>query len=245
MFEIHVLVNPTQEFKLHDSINIIQTTFPLIYSCKVMATVTSTGVNPRQPMISGFVNCDQQSAVDIGHSVEDFLVTLGFDVTRVKIEQLITFNTPETKYMSVSGDDYFEAHIKVGQVVPDAQEYKTLAMLCLNHGVQLLFNPYSIKIAPVTTMRLYDSDIAQFSSKHQEFINDLESHNFEIRKQHIERGVYDTNPFTDKGWLFADSDYKTPIVHVDCQERLQLPGCIAVLTDEVATLNLSTSMSLT
>lgn len=224
MYEIHVLVDPSQERLLNDNILLIQRAFPNLLSCKDMATVTSTGVYPRQPMVSGFVNMEKIKAVSLAQDVEVFLVSIGLTVFRVKVEQLVSFNESTDTAQSVTGDDYYEAHIKVGQSLPESEEYEQLARLCLTHGVQLLLNPYSIKKAPVTTMRLYDVNMGVFKERHERLLKDLQDQGFTIRKQHLERGVYDSNVFTDKGWLFEGDDYKTPVTTVDCPERLQLPA---------------------
>lgn len=107
--------------------------------------------------------------------------------------------------------------------MPDRQSYASLAELCLDYGIQLLINPYSIKRAPVTTMRMYDTSLVEFNTKHEAFLRRLTEMGHPVYKVHMEHGVFDTNVFTDMGWLFLGSDYKTPITTVDCAHRLEIP----------------------
>ena len=126
MYEIHVLVDPAQERRLNSKILLIQNAFPNLLSCKAMATVTSTSIYPRQPMVTGFVNLERDEAVSLAHDVEEFLVSIGLTVFRVKVEQLVSFNETTDKSQTVTGDDYYEAHVKVGQSLPDPDEYERL-----------------------------------------------------------------------------------------------------------------------
>jgi len=225
-FEIHVLVDPKQEEGLLQASASIHEKHPALHSCKVMATLTSTGVSPRQPMISGFYSAtDAADAVSFSHSVAKSVEDCGFTVTRIKVEQLISLSDPVLD--EVQGDAYYEAHVKVGSSMPNPDRYRLLAEICLKYGAQLLINPYSIKMAPVTTMRMYDTSVASFASKHQAFLKDLDSHGFTTYKQHLEMGVHDTNVYTDVGWLFHGSEYKVPITEVDCPARVMAPELVA------------------
>ena len=103
------------------------------------------------------------------------------------------------------------------------ERYEILAKICLKYGIQLLINPYSLKMAPVTTMRMYNTSLEQFKNKNTSFVNELIRNDFTIYKQHIERGVYDTNVYTDSGWLFFGNDYKSSITDIDCPQRIQPP----------------------
>ena len=225
MFEIHLLVCPTQENLLN---SVICRIYPTLLCMKVMATVTSTGCT-RQPMLSGFCNGSYDNAYMLAREIRTNMEANGLTVVRLKIEQLILFNTNHTNdtidtidTIDITGNTYYESHVKI-DMSPPYNDYERLARLCLSHGIQLLFNPYSNKIAPVTTMRLYGVSKKYFEMKHNEFINDLNDNEFTIYKQHLEMGVYDDNVFTDKGWLFSGDDYKIPITEVDCVERLRLP----------------------
>ena len=220
MFEIHILVDPSQEYKLNNDINNIKEHHIDLYNCKVMATVTSTGVCRRQPMISGFFNDCKENAIKYANSLGTYLTTNGFKVVRIKVEKLITF---DNDIDDIVNDEYYESHIKVGSEIPTLERYKVLARLCLKYGIQLLLNPYSLKMAPVTTMRMYNTKLEYFKTKNTSFINELTDAGFTVYKQHIEQGVYDTNVFTDKDWLFNGDDYKSCITEVDCSERLQIP----------------------
>jgi hypothetical protein len=222
MFEIHVLVDPSQEYKLNNDINHIRETHIDLYNCKVMATVTSTGVSRRQPMISGFFNSGKEHAIKYANSLGTYLTSNGFKVVRIKVENLISFDNNDID--GIVNDEYYESHIKVGSYIPTIERYEVLARLCLKYGIQLLLNPYSLKMAPVTTMRMYNETLENFKTKHTSFINELTDIGFTVYKQHIEQGVYDTNVFTDKDWLFNGDDYKSSITELDCSERLQIPS---------------------
>jgi hypothetical protein len=230
MFEVHVLVQPYQEGRLLSLLHEIKNHVPELNSVKVMATLTSTGCMPRQPMVSGFTRSGacRDTALRLASRLMLFLTGQGLTVTRTKVEQLITPNDL-TDDQSVSGDEYYEAHIKVGSSMPNTREYRWLALLCLRHGVQLLLNPYSIKMAPVTTMRSYDCTGTEFMQQHQALVNDLTQAGFSQYKVHMERGIYDSNPYTDSGWLFSGKDYKdykTPIRTLDedhDERRLHVP----------------------
>ena len=229
MFEVHVLTDPSQEDLLNNKIDEIRLQFPLLFSCKDMATLTSTGVSKRQPMVSGFMSTDdKQVAINMANSVASYLSKIMIAVTRIKVEQLITLDATATQCATATGEQYYEAHIKIGQIIPDSITYESLAMICLKYGVQLLFNPYSHKLAPVTTMRMYDTDLFSFKEKHTAFMEELREADFVLLKQHLEYGVYDSNVYTDSGWLFLGKDYKTPITSVDCDARLRIPKLLNV-----------------
>jgi hypothetical protein len=231
MFEIHVLIEPTEEEQLNDKIDLVRKMFPLLHSCKDMATLTSTGEYPRQPMVSGFTSTDdRQVAVSLALGVAGYLFDNNIHVVRVKVEKLITLDPDavDEEYSNVTGDNYYEAHIKIGKSIPDPSTYASLARICLKYGAQLLFNPYSPKMAPVTTMRMYDTDLCTFKVQHEALVADLEVADFLLIKQHIEYGVYDSNVYTDEGWLFMGTNYKTPITDVDCSLRLCVPPSLNI-----------------
>lgn len=221
--EVHVLVHPNQELQLESHMAGIRQEFPSLHKAKVMATATSTGVAPRQPMVSGFmISCTPAEAKELADQLVLYLSDRGLNVIRSKVEVLVTLEKLDGGE-AVSGDDYYEAHIKVGSSMPSPDDYHRLAELCLGHGTQLLLNPYSIKMAPVTTMRSYDCTADEFSRRHQALLDDLTKAGFQQYKVHMERGVYDSNPFTDQGWLFHGTCYKSSITTLDVPERLMVP----------------------
>lgn len=222
MYEIHVLIDPMQEKAMLSEVGKVQQTHPELHSCKVMATLTSTGVSPRQPMVSGFYSADNaEDAIAYADRVASTVTDMGYEVVRIKVEYLVNLTDLPAE---VYGDNYYEAHVKVGSSMPTPERYRLLAEICLKYGIQLLVNPYSIKMAPVTTMRMYDANASAFAAKHGAFLSDLEANGFTMYKQHLEMGVHDTNVYTDAGWLFHDKGYYTrPITEVDCPERLMAP----------------------
>jgi hypothetical protein len=152
---------------------------------------------------------------------------MGYEVVRIKVEYLVNL-TDLPADCEVYDDNYYEAHIKVGSSMPTPERYRLLTEICLKYGIQLLVNPYSIKMAPVTTMRMYDATASAFAAKHGAFLSDLVANGFTMYKQHLEMGVLDTNVYTDAGWLFHDKEYTRPITEVDCPERLMAPVVVTV-----------------
>ena len=123
----------------------------------------------------------------------------------------------------VKGDEYLEIHMKIGNNIPSLERYELLTNILIKHGVHLLINYDSNTVAPVTTMRCYDTDFHAFMIKNDMIEQELINNGFDIFKKHIEHGIYDDNVYTDEGWLFRGNDYKNAITEIDCVQRMQIP----------------------
>lgn len=223
-YEVHILIAPYQEKMMTDKFDVLKEKVKdsgLSIHPKKMSTATSTGENKRQPMITfTVVNQTEENVKNTTDLVEAIMTSdaLGFKVPRIKIEQLLSRNHSG---LTVSGDKYFESHVKIGDKIPDKENYKNIATICLKYGAQLVVNSYSTIIAPVTTFRKYDLSFDEFIGLHDQLIDDLKNAGFQPYKIHIEMGIVDTNVYTDRGWLFLE-DYKTPITQVD-EQRVSCP----------------------
>ena len=224
-FEAHILVSPNEEAKLNEKFSELKKAINSkvhVVNVRPMATITTTGINPRQPMITYIVtNETDESVKNITDTIKSIMVQPPFElnVVRFKIEQLLSGDHPELK---VTGDEYFESHVKIGKTLPNDDEYRKMATICLKYGVQLVVNPYSKVIAPVTTFRKYDATYTEFINLHESLVNDLTNCGYELFKIHLEMGILDTNVHTDEGWLFKNGCYKTPITEPD-ELRLTCP----------------------
>ena len=148
-------------------------------------------------------------------------------VDRSKSEGLVDPNESEDvvggkprRVRRVSGTGYFESHCKVtgricsetGKVIriTTVEEWQRFAKLCASSAwtdtdrkisVPLLSNFDSAKGPyPVTTLRMYETDLKTFLQEHDKFIAFLKQQGYQIMNPHIEESQYDNNPFTDLDW---------------------------------------------
>jgi hypothetical protein len=137
-------------------------------------------------------------------------------LVRKKSEGLV--HETSKKLRRVSGTGYFESHCKVtgkkdaetGKVTPidTVETWREFAKLCASSAwtnrkisVPLLSNFDSAKGKfPVTTLRMYETDLETFLEEHNKFIAFLKEQGYEIMNPHIEESHYDNNPFTDLDW---------------------------------------------
>lgn len=224
-YEVHILIDPNDEEKLRlnfNTLKIILKDNHLRVDPRIMATITSTGINKRQPMITFCItNQTEKDAINIANKVQEIMANdkIGLNVVRVKVEQLLSGDNSE---LDVMGENYFESHVKIGKCIPDKDIYRDIATTCLKYGTQLLINPYSNVIAPVTTFRKYNISYNEFITLHDELCNELTNKGFSIYKIHIEKGIMDTNVYTDREWLFHGNDFKTSITEIN-EERVTCP----------------------
>lgn len=202
-YEIHVLVSPKLEQAVFNG-NVDPPPGP---GWRPTLTVTTTGVAPRQPMWTACKRFPSDAAAQAyGKTLEG---------VRVKVERL------GVPLGNVEGDEYLEAHAKI---IMRGVDYAQLARICLEFGVQLLVNPRSNRPWPVTTMRRYDCSEGTFLAEHDKLLEAICGVGCEIHRAHLERGVLDTNPSTDQGWLFPhDGGPRDRITQLDCPERLVHP----------------------
>lgn len=229
-YEIHVLVNAKQEKLLCDNMTNIKSDLCdlNLINFKKMATITTTGVSQRQPMITCKIfNVDNRKAIDVSLTIKSVIEKYKITVVRTKVEMMIGQVNSDTLSLSVENDNYFESHIKIGKEIPSPEEYYKLADICLKYGTQLLINPDSDVIAPVTTFRSYDTSFANFLKDHNKMYQELETNGYLVFKVHLELGIYDTNVNTDQNWLFKDN-YKEKIMEQDCPERMIAPKLLSV-----------------
>ena len=179
-------------------------------TCKLSATRTAAGVACFQPMITGTLCAPgDEGARQIVALVSARLEVMrrAGIIMRTKIERL---TSPAPK--RVTGDDYFEYHMKIthhsGVKITTRSAWEALAELCFRHRVPLLFNPYSLTPAPVTTMRLYDMTHEEARNLHEALKGDLQCQGYTIMRTHAELGILDTNPGLDEGWLYTTDSYK-------------------------------------
>ena len=128
------------------------------------------------------------------------------EVVREKVEEVVVQEKSE-KVQQVHDTCYIESHCKVVKI-NTVDEWRKLAKLCASSSwtnrkisVPLLSNFDSMKGPyPVTTLRMYETDIDSFLIEHYKFINFLKESGYEITNPHIEISPYDNNPFTDLDW---------------------------------------------
>jgi len=107
----------------------------------------------------------------------------------------------------VFGTGYFESHCKVPRI-NTVEDWRKFAKLCASSvwtdrkiSVPLLSNFDSAKGPhPVTTLRMYETDLETFLQEHDKFIAFLKDQGYHIMNPHIEESQYDNNPFTDLDW---------------------------------------------
>jgi len=224
-YEVHILISPSEEQYLISNFRKLRVSLSRIENVtnlKKMATVTTTGISKRQPMITfNVINKSESTVKNITKNVTYIMAhkPFNFNIVRVKIERLLSGNNHN---LQVTDNMYFESHIKIGKYIPSPSDYKKLAQICLKYGVQLLLNPDSRIIAPVTTLRKYDTTYNDFINLHNQLVNELLDNKFETYKTHIEMGIFDSNVYTDEGWLFKNGNYKIPITEMD-DTRLLVP----------------------
>lgn len=168
-----------------------------------MVTVTSTGKNLRQPMLTYLhQTTDYQSAVDYAQALSfELNAELGQgSVVREKVEGRIDKDTNCPN--RVSGTQYFEFHTKVD--VTDQEEWQRLAEVTSQFKVPLLFNPDSKTPRPVTTYRHYDTNLSEAETLQQKLEQALIDAKFKLLGTTAEYSLYDTNLHTDQGWMFVD-----------------------------------------
>jgi hypothetical protein len=137
-------------------------------------------------------------------------------LVREKSEGLV--REESKKLRRVYGTGYFESHCKVtgricsetGKVIriTTLEEWRRFAKLCASSAwtdlmiaVPLLSNFDSAKGKfPVTTLRMYETDLKTFLREHYKFIAFLKEHGYQIINPHIEESHHDNNPFTDLDW---------------------------------------------
>jgi hypothetical protein len=128
------------------------------------------------------------------------------EVVREKVEEVVVQEKSE-KVQQVHDTCYIESHCKVIGI-NTVDEWRKLAKLCASSSwtnkkiaVPLLSNFDSMKGPyPVTTLRMYETDIDSFLIEHYKFINFLKESGYKITNPHIEISPYDNNPFTDLDW---------------------------------------------
>lgn len=212
LYEIHILVSPEQEEKLSLYVSENKEYFKEIGAIRArkMTTVTSVGVNLRQPMLTFLIRRETfNQAVEVMNNVSEKLQN-NFTIVRQKVEgNHSDKNIPS----SVSGTEYYEFHTKILNVT-DNQSWEKLARLCLPLRVPLLYNSNSNKIRPVTTLRCYDMTLLQAIEEQNNLENLLRYNGFILDTTDKEYSLFDNNLYTDKGWMF-ETDPKEFITYSD------------------------------
>jgi hypothetical protein len=246
-YEVHILVQPELEDQIDEWVQKNKDYFTKKYKLanfRKMATVTSTGSYPRQPMLTFKVqktNFDDSVSLcnKISKIIEQNLKTTSNAITRQKVEgtanaitrqkvegvanaitrqkvegvanaitrQKVEGVANEKPYdpsmpLFISGTQYYEFHTKVNIV--SNSEWERLAKLLSEYSIPLLYNPNSNMIRPVTTERYYDTNWETATKKHMKIKEILVDNNFEILNDSWEYSMYDTNLYTDKGWMFEN-----------------------------------------
>ena len=255
-YEIHILIVPNPEIhaklKIWHDTNKEQLLKMGFLNSRIMATRTSVGVFPIQPMITCLVSVRNQKESNdltdkLAKIVNDALTSTSDNlvqrtksekiipdnlVQRTKSEKIIPDNLvqrtksekiiPETHdtsnqlTQSVDGFRYYESHMKVTGINIDGTIHKIntieiwiqLAKLCRSASwtdrkisVVFLSNFDSAKGPyPVSTLRMYDTDLQTFLNEDYKFVQFLKSNGYEVINHHVEQGTYDDNPFTDLDW---------------------------------------------
>ena len=209
-FEIHVLINPKLHSVLRNWVNsnkdfLLKKGF---LNIRYMATRTSVGVSRTQPMVTCLVQCKNhaESVVwtrKLSQIVKDALDSEG--LVREKSEGLV--REKSKKLRRVSGTGYFESHCKVIGI-NTVDDWRKFAQLCASStwtdrkiSVPLLANFDSNKGPyPVTTLRMYETDLKTFLKEHYKFVAFLKEHGYSVTNPHIEESHHDNNPITDLDW---------------------------------------------
>jgi len=202
-YEIHVLVNPEQELVLENFVLEEANFFKQFIRPRKMTTVTSTGQFTRQPMFTCMVKCaTYDESIDkmklISKKIQEKC-----SVVREKVEgSHVDSNLP----IQVENLQYYEFHTKVLNVLNN-DSWTKLAKLCLPFGVGLLYNSDSKLQRPVTTLRCYDTSYQEALQLNNKLNKELLDNGFTLDTTHCEYSLYDTNVYTDSGWMF-DSNPK-------------------------------------
>ena len=209
-FEIHVLIDPNLNSVLRKWVDNNKNLFLKrgFYNLRYMATRTSVGVSLTQPMVTCLVRCrNHAESVEwtqkLSLIVKDALKSEG--LVREKSEGLV--KEESKKLRRVSGTGYFESHCKV-LGINTVEDWQKLSKLCASStwtdrkiSVPLLSNFDSAKGPyPVTTLRMYETDLKTFLLEHYKFIAFLKENGYQIMNPHIEESHHDNNPFTDLDW---------------------------------------------
>ena len=240
-YEVHVLINPQDpenhtRLRAWHATNKEQLLKMGFLNSRIMATRTSVGVYPIQPMITCLVNVrdhkeSQQRTDELAKIVNQALTSNADNlVQRSKSEKIVPDNLvqrsksekivqPDTSHLlaqSVSDYRYFESHMKIKGIHIDGkiQTINTIALwiqlakLCRSAAwtdrkisVVLLSNFDSAKGPyPVSTLRMYDTNLKTFLHEDYKFAQFLRENGYEVIGHHVEEGTYDDNPFTDLDW---------------------------------------------
>lgn len=216
-YEIHILVDLQYEEKLNVWVEKNKYYFSNIHNPKLinfrkMTTVYSSGSHLRQPMLTFRVQKNKfDDAVKLCNNITLLLENnLGKNIViRQKVEGLTNTNAipyDPSMPITISGTQYYEFHTKIN--LTTKSEWIRLAILLSEYSIALLYNEQSKMICPVTTERYYDTDWKTTLKKHIKIKEILIKNNFEIINDTGEYSLYDTNLYTDKGWLFIDNPKK-------------------------------------
>jgi len=228
-YEVNILVKPSLEEALTLWVNDTKEYFTAVkmYNFRKTVTVTSTGSNLRQPMIT-FITKESsfEDAVSVCNQMAQILERniSTLDDSFVVVRQQVagtSINSDPCCPKAVIGTQYYEFHTNLDII--NEEEWVRLAKFLIPYSIPLLYNPDSNNHHPVTTYRHYDTYWTDALKKQKELEKNLEDEKFIITRTDYKYSLYDTNLLTDKGWMFLDDPKKFKTVHEYTSEDLKPP----------------------
>ncbi len=202
------------EFETHLTINLDRTAgvdalraWAESHGLKCLHILLARGSSPSQPMLTRRGRGDLAAQLQIANDLKGHLETIGFRVTRIKIEVAgANPDVPATEDAARANPGlYFEHHVKL-LLDPNA-DLTLLANLSQRHSAHLSRNALRARDdgreERFVTQRcwLVGRDVAR--GRLQALTQDLESHAYPIIDVEEEFVVFDSNESIDAGWIEA------------------------------------------
>src|SRR4051794_31624594 len=166
------------------------------------------GVTRSQPMTSSYHRGDLSQAVAEVVRIAKRLRSEGFEVTRVKLEALVSNSgVPETdeEAQALPAGNYFEFHVKV--TLPPGADLHALRARCAEHGAHLSANAFKVdsdgRAQRFVTVRYYGVGKVRAGERFEALLRALTADGFTLSNKLREYSVFDSNIALDAGWIDA------------------------------------------
>jgi hypothetical protein len=162
------------------------------------------GATRSQPMTSSYHRGELPDVAEEVAGIARRLRAGGFDVTRVKLEAVVTNEgVPDTdeEAKRFPAGNYFEFHVKVS--LPPGADLRPLRELCARFGAHLSRNALKRDTAGAqrfVTLRVYGEGRARANRRFEELLRELEAGGYALSNKLREYTLYDSNSSVDAGW---------------------------------------------
>ena len=162
------------------------------------------GATTSQPMTSSY---HRGGLPDVAKEVAGITTQLraaGFDVTRVKLEAVVTNEgVPDTEeeVRRFPPGNYFEFHVKVS--LPLGTDLRPLRELSARSGAHLSRNALKRDSAGAqrfVTLRVYGEGRSRANARFEALLRELETGGYSLSNRLREYTLYDSNSSVDSGW---------------------------------------------